>query len=185
MPWLERIAYGTLRAVKWLTKSFSELTTHELYAILALRQRVFVVEQVAAYLDCDGYDDIAEHVFAWDVVEHRPATNAQAPAHVIAPRGELVAACARLFAPGIKFAEASIGRVVCAPEWRGAGLGQELMTQSIARLEELYPGAAIRIGAQRYLEEFYGRLGFVTQSQPYLEDGIWHVEMVRALPSPR
>ena len=164
-----------------MIKRFDELARDELYAIMALRQRVFVVEQVAAYLDCDGYDDDAEHVFAWDEPADRAdRSSSSQPLHLATPRGRLMAACARLFAPGIKYAEASIGRVVCAPEWRGQGTGVLLMQTSVARLDVRFPDSPIRIGAQRYLEAFYGRLGFVTQpGAPYLEDGIWHVEMVR------
>lgn len=167
--------------MRWLIKRFDELELGELYAMMALRQRVFVVEQVAAYLDCDGYDDVAEHVFAWDEPAQRSLpTTSPPPLHLATPRGRLMAACARLFAPGVKYPEASIGRVVCAPEWRGHGTGAALMQTAIARLNVRFPDASIRIGAQRYLEAFYGRLGFVTQpGVPYLEDGIWHVEMVR------
>lgn len=186
---------ATIRRVDWQIKPFAALSVSELYAIMALRQRVFVVEQVAAYLDADGYDDVAEHVFAWDLSARRPGSSLGSPAssppapsppppppplHLATPRGQLMAACARLFAPGVKFAEASIGRVVCAPEWRGHGTGARLMQTCVARLNVRFPDSPIRIGAQRYLEAFYGRLGFVTQPvAPYLEDGIWHIEMVR------
>lgn len=157
-------------ALAWQIKPFEALTLHELYEILALRQRVFVVEQMAAYLDADGNDAAAHHVTAH-------AAHAAASAQALA-------ASARLFAPGVRHAEASIGRVVCAAAFRGQELGRELMVRSITWLQTRHPGHAIRIGAQRYLENFYGSLGFVTQSAPYLEDGIWHVEMVRAADVP-
>ena len=44
-------------------KLFAALTVPELYAILALRQRVFVVEQACAYLDCDDHDQAALHLW--------------------------------------------------------------------------------------------------------------------------
>jgi ElaA protein len=47
-------------------------------------------------------------------------------------------------------------------------------------MDELYPGLPIRIGAQQYLEKFYSGFGFETASPTYIEDGIPHVEMVRA-----
>jgi ElaA protein len=41
------------------------------------------------------------------------------------------------------------------------------------------PGQPIRIAAQRRLEDFYLGLGFKTVSDPYEEDGIIHVDMLR------
>jgi ElaA protein len=54
------------------------------------------------------------------------------------------------------------------------------MQRVVQAMDELYPGLAIRIGAQQYLERFYSAFGFVTASPTYIEDGIPHVEMVRA-----
>jgi len=76
---------------------------------------------------------------------------------------------------GLKFAEVSIGRVVTAPEARGTGLGKELMQRALAA----FGPVPVRIGAQAYLERFYRELGFVPAGEPYLEDGIPHVEMLR------
>ena len=39
------------------TKTFDELSLQELYAILALRAEVFVVEQNCPYQDVDGKDE--------------------------------------------------------------------------------------------------------------------------------
>ena len=54
-----------------------------------------------------------------------------------------------------------------------------MMAEALARAEKLWPGKALRIGAQQRLERFYQSLGFDTVSQPYDEDGILHVEMLR------
>jgi ElaA protein len=62
-------------------------------------------------------------------------------------------------------------------------LGIELMQRSIHACSKAWPGQPLRISAQRYLEGFYGDLGFRTVSEPYLEDGIPHVEMVRSADS--
>ena len=53
------------------------------------------------------------------------------------------------------------------------------MAEAIARADKLWPGQPIRIGAQMYLERFYGDYGFVKASEPYDEDGIMHIEMVK------
>mgnify|MGYP002135372555 FL=1 len=42
--------------MNWSMKSWSELTTDELYELLALRAEVFVVEQTCPFQDLDGLD---------------------------------------------------------------------------------------------------------------------------------
>jgi ElaA protein len=145
-------------AVTWTLTPFAALSPQQLYEALALRQRVFVVEQACAYLDCDGHDPAALHLLGTDA------------------RGVLVA-YARLLPPGTTYREAAIGRVVTDRSARGAGTGRALMHEAIARVRATWPGP-VRIGAQRYLERFYRELGFVADGEPYDEDGIPHVEMV-------
>ena len=140
--------------MEWHDRSFGELTTAELYAIVALRERVFVVEQRCAYLDADGHDLHARHLWA---------ARAGAPVAYL-----------RALPAGVKYAEASIGRVIVDASARGTGLGRELMRRGISLCE-----GPIRIGAQAHLEQFYQQLGFVSVSAIYDEDGIPHVEMIR------
>ncbi|HWU88131.1 MAG TPA: GNAT family N-acetyltransferase, partial [Kofleriaceae bacterium] len=87
-----------------------------------------------------------------------------------------IVAYLRIVPAGAKYDEASIGRVVTAPEARGTGLGRELMRRGLAAAGRV----PLRIGAQAHLEKFYGELGFVRASDVYDEDGIPHVEMTRA-----
>ena len=144
-------------ARSWYDREFAALTVLELYAITVLRQRVFVLEQNCVYVDADGVDPQCRHLWAED-----ETTRA-------------IHAYCRLVPAGVKFAEVSIGRVITAPEARGTGLGKELMQRAIATI-----GAVpVRIGAQAHLEKFYGELGFVKASEPYVEDGIPHIEMLR------
>jgi ElaA protein len=147
----------------WRLARFDQLALGDLYAILQLRQRVFVLEQNCPFLDADGADDRAWHLMGWteDVAG-----------------GPQLGAYARLFAPGAMYAEASIGRVVTHPEVRRGGMGRALMRRAIDEVAVLAPGSAVRIGAQRYLERFYAGFGFVAEGDGYLEDGIPHVEMV-------
>ena len=84
-----------------------------------------------------------------------------------------------MLAPGAKYDEMSIGRVITTPAARGTGAGRALIDQGILQAEALYPGHRIRIGAQQYLERFYGSFGFETVSAPYDEDGIMHIDMLR------
>ena len=145
--------------MRWQAVPFEELSVSELYELLALRQLVFVVEQTCAYLDCDGKDPLAIHLLGRN------------------DDGRLVA-YARLFPAGVSFAEASIGRVNTHPSVRRTGAGRELMREAVVRTRALFGEGPIRIGAQRYLEKFYGELGFEIASAPYDEDGIPHVEML-------
>ena len=150
-------------ALTWRCVPFDSLAPRELHAIHRLRQRVFVVEQDCAFLDADDLDELAHHVVAW----------ADACAEPVA--------YARLLPPGAKYAEASVGRVLTSGAMRGRGLGRELMVRSLALVEAIWPGSAVRISAQTRLEAFYASLGFVAVGPPYLEDGIDHTEML--LPS--
>jgi ElaA protein len=151
-------------SIAWQWCAFNGLSLSELYTILQVRQMVFVVEQVCPYLDADGSDERAWHLLGW--VEQEGST--------------ILGAYARVFAPGIKYPEASIGRVMTHPLVRGKGMGEALMVEALRRVEMLSPNGAVRIGAQRYLERFYGKSGFRRVSSPYDEDGIVHIEMLRA-----
>ena len=80
----------------------------------------------------------------------------------------------------MKYAEPSLGRVITAPEARGTGLGRVLVGEGVRRCLQAWPGQGIRISAQAHLARFYGDFGFVGVGEPYLEDNIPHLEMLRA-----
>lgn len=140
-------------------KTFDELTPFEVYDILALRNEVFVVEQQAIYNDTDYADQKSHHIFVYE--------------------GDSLASYIRLIPKGIKYEEASIGRVVTSPKHRFKGYSRLLMIEGM-KLEHLLDpySKGIRISAQSYLQKFYGSLGFKVCSEEYLEDGLPHVEMV-------
>lgn len=143
-------------------RHFRELSPAQLYAMLQLRSRIFVVEQQCIFLDLDGLDGDAHHLFGWN------------------DESRTVLLCGvRILAPGVSYDEPSIGRVITAESARGTGTGRLLMQRAIDECTAMYPGQAIRIGAQRYLERFYASLQFRTVSEPYDEDGIPHVTMLR------
>ncbi len=147
----------------WQWSRFSELTAADLYSVVRLREAVFIVEQNCPYPDSDGRDPDAWHLLGWS----QRST------------GRALVAYARIFEPGVRYDEASIGRVVTAPDVRGTGKGRALMAEALRRVDSLMPGQPIRIAAQRRLEDFYLGLGFKTVSDPYEEDGIIHVDMLR------
>jgi ElaA protein len=142
----------------WVYKSFEELTVPELYAILQLRNEVFVVEQNCPYQDADNKDICSYHLAGWDA--------------------EKIVAYARIIPPGVAFENASIGRVVSAPLYRGKNAGNLLMINAIEKTLSQFNVRRITIGAQLYLKLFYEKLGFVQCSQEYLEDNIPHIEML-------
>lgn len=144
---------------EFIIKEFDELSVQELYDMMYLRQVVFVVEQDAAYLDADKKDYHSTHVLQY--------------------KNDTLVSYARVLAPGISYAEASIGRVVSAPEWRRKKLGRPLMEQCLKVLKDKYQTTTCRISAQSYLVPFYSEFGFEVCSEEYLEDGLPHFEMLR------
>ena len=146
-------------SIEWQWRRYADLTPLEIYAIFAARQAVFVVEQNAPYQDKDGKD-----LDAW---------------HQVPRSGKEVAAYLRLIAPGVSFTEPSLGRIITTKIARGSGVGRELVARGLERMHELYPRLPVRIGAQAHLHKFYGSFGFVQASEPYDEDGIPHIEMLR------
>jgi ElaA protein len=142
----------------WIYKSFDELTTAELYAVLQLRSEVFVVEQNCVYPDVDGKDLKSFHLMAW--------------------HNHVLVAYARLVPSGVSFKEASIGRVITSPAYRGLGIGITLLEKIIPQTLATFTTTKIRIGAQLYLKKFYESFGFVAQGEEFLEDGILHIEMI-------
>jgi ElaA protein len=157
--------------IRWRCAPFGQLTPRELHDLLQARSAAFVVEQSCVFLDIDGADPQC-----WHLVGYQPS--GPDPRRSDEPADRLVAT-ARLVPPGTKFAEPSIGRVVTTSVVRGTGVGRLLMKEALAQAERLWPRQAIRIGAQKHLEPFYASLGFVTASEPYDEDGILHIEMLR------
>ena len=89
-----------------------------------------------------------------------------------------VAAYCRVLDKGVSYeGEGSIGRVITVK--RGTGLGYKVMMEGIRVAEEKFGQTSLRISAQQYAQGFYEKCGFVRVSEPYLEDNIPHVQMVR------
>jgi ElaA protein len=149
-------------SLTWRAARLEALAPLELARIYRARQQVFAIEQQCVYLDADTADEYSFHLAAWS------------PAH------DLPLAYARLVDPGVKYAEPSIGRVITTTAGRGTGLGRELVRRAVALSMERHPGQGIRISAQSHLRRFYGEFGFEPFGEDYLEDGIPHVEMLRA-----
>ncbi len=134
-------------------KKFGELTVDELYAILQLRVSVFVVEQNCPYMELDGQDQIAVHIwFGQDGA---------------------VKAYLRVM-PDEKGAR--IGRVIAVDRRRG--LGTAILRQGIKTAREVFGAKSIYLEAQTYARGLYEKQGFRQVTEEFLEDGIPHVGML-------
>lgn len=141
------------------TKTFKQLTTDEVYAILQLRSEVFVVEQDCVYQDIDYKDQKALHVLGF--------------------KDKNLVAYTRIFKPGDYLDNASIGRVIVKENERKYRYGYTIMEASIKAIKDYYNESKIKISAQVYLKKFYNNLGFIETGEEYLEDGIPHMGMVK------
>jgi len=149
--------FATEVAMDWHWTDFSGLDGEALYAMLRLRQEVFVVEQDCPYLDTDGMDQQA-----WHLLGSRD--------------GELIAYL-RAFSPGVIHPEAVIGRVVTHASARGQGLGRPLMREGMEQVCRQFGPVPVRVSAQAHLEPYYQSLGFEVIGPGYDEDGIPHLPM--------
>lgn len=118
----------------------------------AVRETVFIEEQkVPAELEWDGLDAAAQHLLALN-------------------NNGVSIGCARLLADG------SIGRMAVIKDWRKHGVGMALLKQAM-KLYQQQGQMEIRLSAQTYAIGFYEKAGFKVCSAPYLDAGIWHVDM--------
>ncbi len=145
----------------WTIMHFDDLSVNQLFDLLELRTRIFVLEQNCPYQEVDVKDKIAFHSFAYN------------------KSGKMIAV-ARILPPGISYDEVSFGRVGIDLESRGKGLAHLLTRNLIAFISSRYPTKSIRISAQCYLIEFYEKHNFIKVSKEYDEDGIPHIEMLKS-----
>ncbi|MFT5425977.1 MAG: ElaA protein [Gammaproteobacteria bacterium] len=149
------------KRMKWQTIKFHQLTTDQLYETLKLRVDIFVVEQTCPYPELDEKDRHEETL------------------HLLGSDGDELIAYARLLAPGVSYADASIGRFAVKESQRDQGCGSQLLDKCLQEMNQQWPGSAIRISAQAHLQEFYEKFNFEITSDIYLEDDIPHVEMLK------
>lgn len=155
----------SLQQVEWQWAAYQELTRDQLAAIFELRQAVFIVEQNCPYPDIDGKDPAALHLMGW-------------------LDGSLVATL-RLFPEYLPYhGYCSLGRICSRLDMRRHGIGRELVQRGVDYIDQHYPAQPTQIGAQHYLKRFYEGFGFSQCSEPYDEDGIEHILMLRPAKNP-
>ena len=144
-------------SLSYIILPFDALSTTQLYDILQLRSRVFIVEQNIVYLDPDGYDQLSLHIGLYD--------------------DNTLVGCVRIIPPGVKFNDVSIGRFAVDISYRGKGWGTSLFRRAIDEIHARYGNVAITIEAQHYLKDYYRAMGFAAISEPYMLEGILHIKM--------
>lgn len=145
--------------LNWEIKHYNELSLDDFHDLIALRIKVFVIEQNCPYQELDGKDKKAFHLIGKS------------------SKGEILGTL-RVLPPGISYDEASIGRVVIDEKVRGQKLGHLMMKKALIFIENKFEDNTVRISGQKYLKKFYEDLNFVDIGKEYLEDGIPHLEMV-------
>jgi ElaA protein len=138
-----------------ITRSFDQLSTRELYEILELRNRVFVVEQDCVYNDIDRRDIEPTTRHLWISLD----------GHVAA------------YARQLRDDDGTIrlGRVVTNVADRGSGLARTLVSSVVERAD-----APIVLDAQSHLTSWYETFGFGVDGEEFMEDGIPHITMRKA-----
>lgn len=149
--------------MKLETKTFHQLTNLELYGILRLRGEVFVVEQNCPYLDVEGTDIVATHLFYKEGEEE----------------GDNILAYCRLFWDKELDNTVTMGRVVTSlkHKTRKTGMGLTLIREAVAFTKEIYRPQRMLIHAQEVAIPFYEKVGFSVCSEMFLEDDIPHKMM--------
>jgi len=144
----------------------------DLPALYALRHDVFVVGQgVPVDLERDALDAAADHAVALD------------PAGAVVGTGRLVDGRidqeGRL-EPDSAGTVGTIGRMAVAAAARGTGTGRAVLDLLLGRaVERGLP--VVELHAQVHALAFYERAGFTPFGEVYLEAGIEHLGMRRAL----
>ncbi|MGM0138275.1 ElaA protein [Enterococcus sp. DIV0755b] len=141
--------------MEYIVKNFNELTTKEFYQIAKERVAVFVVEQNCPYQEIDETDEVALHTY------------------FLSENGE-IAAYTRIYSEN---ETVHFGRVLVTKAFRKTGLGKKVVAKTLAVIAEKFPNQKVVIGAQAYLQDFYGEFGFQAISEVYLEDDIPHIDM--------
>ena len=132
---------------RFIWHNFDSISKEQLYDVLSLRQRVFIIEQDCFYEDLDYSDQEANHLLLY--------------------KDNKLIGYSRVFAPGIKYDAASIGRIVTDLGFRGKGYGKDITQESIQFLKNNFPGSDISISAQYRLVDFYEGLGFEREGSVY------------------
>lgn len=144
--------------LNWQFKHFNDLSLNEFHDIVALRIKVFIIEQNCPYQELDGKDKKSYHLICRD------------------GEGDVVGTM-RIMPKDVAFKEIGFGRIVLDEKQRGVQRGRQLMEEAMAFCKAEFGDVPVYLSAQKYLESFYNKHNFFSTGKEYLEDGIPHVEM--------
>jgi Predicted acyltransferase len=138
--------------MNFISKTFDELSSRELYEILKARSQIFILEQHIEYQDMDDIDYQSLHCFMSE--------------------NDKVVAYLRAF---YKEDYVQVGRILTLKH--GLGYGRMLLEQSLPIIQERMKCQKICMDAQKHAVGFYEKFGFQVTSDEFLEEGILHVVM--------
>lgn len=146
---------------EFIVKRFHELSLNELYMILRMRSQVFIVEQDCVYQDIDNLDQDAIHVW-------------------MTANDKVVAYC-RVLKANTYLDEIAVGRVITLE--RGKGYGLEIFQKGVEIAQKELGAVRIKIRAQQQAEKFYEKADFHRIAEPFMYEGLMHVDMIWTKPS--
>ena len=142
--------------MKFTIQHYKQISKNDLFDVLALRTKVFVVEQNCAYQELDENDKNSHHVFC--------------------KNNGTVVAVLRIYEDDSN-GKILIGRVAVHEDYRNSGIAKQMMIDSLTFIKVNFNNQMVYLSAQTYLVNFYVSLGFETNGEEFLEDGIPHIYM--------
>ena len=100
--------------------------------------------------------------------------------HAVAVKAGQVVATGRMFVD--PYGEAKIGRMAVEAKLRGSGIGRGILDVLEQHAREI-GCESVTVNAQSYVAGFYGKHGYIAQGEPFMEVGIEHLRMTKALNS--
>lgn len=144
--------------LNWQFKHYNDLSINEFHDIIALRVKVFVVEQNCPYQEVDGKDKNSYHLICRNEKEEIVGT-------------------LRILPKSLVYEDIGLGRIVLDKSERGQQKGHQMMKEALAFCKAKFSDAPIYLSGQKHLEKFYNKHNFISTGKEYLEDNIPHVEM--------
>ena len=122
----------------------------------AVRHEVFVLEQkVPLDMEWDEMDARCVHAVAYDAAGQAMGTGRLLP-------------------------DGHIGRMAVRQAARGQGIGAQML-ETLVQAAQKRGDREVMLNAQTQAEPFYGRYGFRREGEEFMEAGIPHIHMRRAL----
>ena len=130
----------------------------------AIREEVFVNEQgFALEIEQDAYDATSVHAVAYNRLGKPLATGRLLPTSMV---------------DGVKASK--IGRMAVHRVMRGSKLGTDIINSLVA-VAKARGDAMVTLNSQWNAQNFYTKQGFTAQGEPFDDEGMPHIEMIKRL----